>query len=321
MNEYILAIDLGGTSLKIGYSAADLKLIGKISVPTRADMGPECVVDKITSVSEELLEQNGLSLVNIRAVGIGAPGPLNPAEGTVDAAPNLPLFENTPLREMVSQRLGKPTILENDANAACWAEHVMGAGKGVDNIVLFTLGTGIGGGIIADGKLVHGSSGHAAELGHIIIYPGGRICVCGQKGCLEAYASANSTAKRAIEAIQKGTPSTLTKTLEHNGDITSKDVFEHAANGDTLAKEIVEGTTKALALGCAKVAYLIAPELIIFAGGMIAAGDLLLNETRRFFERCIAKTSKKRSIEMCFASLGEDAGVIGALALALAACH
>ncbi len=316
-NEYILGIDLGGTNIKIGCFDSNLNLIGKISVPTRADVEPEFIVDRFFSASEELLKQNSLSLANVCAVGIGAPGTVNSAEGIVVVAPNLPLLKNAPLREMVSQRLGKPAIIENDANAACWAESVMGAGKGTDNMVLFTLGTGIGGGIISSGKLVYGSSGGAAELGHLIIYPDGRTCACGQKGCVEAYASANSTANRATEAIAGGTQSTLTKTLEKNGKITSKDVFEHATDGDALAKEIVEGTTKAFALVCAQLAHLIAPERIVFAGGMIAAGDLLLDQTRRFFKQYISASSGKRSIEICFARLGEDAGIIGVAALAL----
>ena len=317
-NEYILGIDLGGTNIKIGCFDSNLNLIGKISVLTRVDMGPKFIVDSFFSASEELLKQNTLSLANVYAVGIGAPGPIDLAEGIVVVAPNMPLLKNTPLREMVSLRLGKPTIIENDANAACWAESVMGAGKGTDNMVLLTLGTGIGGGVISNGKLVHGSSGDAAELGHIIIYPDGRTCACGQKGCVEAYASANSTANRATEAIADGTKSTLTKTLEKNGKITCKDVFEHAANGDALAKEIAEGTTKALALVCAQLANLIAPQRIVFAGGMIAAGDLLLDQTRRFFKQYISTPPGKRSIEICFAKLGEDAGIIGAASLALA---
>jgi len=321
MNEYVLGIDLGGTNIKIGCFDTNLKLIGKVAVPTRADMEPELIVDKFKTVSEELLKQKGLSLANVRAIGIGSPGPVNLAEGIVLAAPNLPLFRNVPLKKMVSQRLGKPTIMENDANAACWAEHVIGVGKGADYMVLLTLGTGIGGGIISNGQLVHGPSGGAAELGHIIIYPDGRICACGQKGCVEAYASANSTTNRATEAIQEGRQSTLTKTLEKNGEITSKDVFEHATNGDALAKEIVEGTTKALALVCVQLAYIIEPKQIVFAGGMIAAGDSLLNQTRQFFKQYISESSKKESIEICFATLGEDAGIIGTSALALAACH
>ena len=321
MAKYVLGIDLGGTNIKMGCFDTNLKLIGKISVPTGAEMDPEFIVEKFHSVSEELLTQNGLSLADVCAVGIGSPGPVDLTEGVVLAAPNFPLFKNVPLKDMVAKRLGKPTILENDANAACWAEHVIGTGKGVEHMILLTLGTGIGGGIISDGKLIHGPSGGAAELGHVIIYPDGRTCPCGQKGCVEAYASANSTAARATEAVQDGAESSLSIILKEQGKITCKDVFEHASDGDAVAKEIVEGTAKALALVCVQLANMTDPQLIVFAGGMIAAGDLLLDQIRLFYKQYIGHLFNRGSLELCFATLGEDAGIIGASSLALTTCR
>ena len=317
MTKHTLGIDLGGTNIKIGCFDTSLKLIGKISVPTGAEMEPEFIVEKLYSTSEELLKQNGLSLADVCSVGIGAPGPIDLTEGVVLAAPNFPLFKNVPLKDMVAKRLDKPTILENDANAACWAEHVIGVGKGADHMILLTLGTGIGGGIISDGQLIHGPSGGAAELGHIIIYPDGRTCVCGQKGCVEAYASANSTAARATEAVQEGAESSLSAILEEQGQITCKDVFEQAGNGDAVAKEIVDGTAKALALVCVQLANMTDPQSIVFAGGMIAAGDLLLNQIRRFYKQYIGRLFNRGSIELCYGTLGEDAGIIGASLLAI----
>lgn len=321
MAKYILGIDLGGTNIKMGCFDTNLKLISKISVPTGVEMGPEAIVEKFYSTSKELLKQNGLSLENVCAVGIGSPGPVNLTEGVVLAAPNFPLFKNAPLKDMVAKRLGKPTILENDANAACWAEHVIGAGKGSDHMIMLTLGTGIGGGIITDGKLIHGPSGGAAELGHIIIYPDGRTCACGQKGCVEAYASANSTAARATEAIQEGAKSSLSAILKEQGKITCKDVFVQVANGDAVAKEIVDGTAKALALICVQLANMTDPQSIVFAGGMIAAGDLLLDQIRQFYKQYIGHLFNRGSLKLCYATLGEDAGIIGASSLALSACQ
>jgi len=321
MADYLLGIDLGGTNIKIGCFDITLKLIGKISVPTGDEMGPDFIVDKFYSASKELLKQNDLSLADVRAVGIGSPGPVDLTEGVVLAAPNFPLFKNVPLKDMVAKRLGKPTILENDANAACWGEHVIGAGKGSDHMILLTLGTGIGGGIISDGQLIHGPSGGAAELGHLIIYPDGQTCACGQKGCVEAYASANSTAARATEAVQNGAQSSLATVLKEQGKITCKDVFEHADKGDALAKEIVEGTAKALALVCVQLANMTDPQSIVFAGGMIAAGDALLTQIRRFYKHYIGHLFNRGSLELCFATLGEDAGIIGASSLALTACR
>lgn len=320
LDKIFVGIDFGGTNVKIGCFASDLKLICKTAMVTKPDMGPADVVERIGQTTERLLEDNSLSSEAVEAVGIGVPGPLNIAEGIIVASPNMPLFRNVPLRKMVSGRLVKPTVFENDANAACWGEHAVGVGKGIDNMVFFTLGTGIGGGIINEGELVHGFNDNAAELGHIIIHPGGRLCGCGQKGCVEAYASASSTAARATEAVQADAQSTLKKVLDANGKITCKDVFEHSAAGDSLAMEITEGTADALGLLCVSMLHATGPQRVVFAGGMIAAGDLLLNRIRHFFKQHIWSL-KEESMEICFATLGEDAGIIGAAALSLHACR
>ena len=315
MDEIFVGIDLGGTNIKIGCFDSQLGLMCKTAAATEADMGPVVVVDRIGQSTEKLLADNGLSKEAIGAVGIGAPGPVDIAGGLIIASPNLPLFKNVPIREMLSERLGADAILENDANAACWGEYVLGAGKGASDMVFFTLGTGIGGGIISDGKLVHGYGGNGAELGHIIIYPGGRECGCGQRGCVEAYASANSTAKRAAEAIEGGAQSSLKKVLERKGEITCKDVYEHRAAGDELARQITDETAKALAIVCVNMLHVTEPKRIVFAGGMIAVGEVLLNRIKDYFSEQIWPL-KKESVEICFATLGEDAGIIGAAALA-----
>jgi len=310
-----VGIDLGGTNVKIGCFDHELKLIAKTSVATKADMGPEAVVNRVCETSEKLLAKNGLSADVIEAVGIGAPGPLNPSEGIVIASPNLPLFKDVPLRKMLSDRWGKNVVLENDANAACWGEYALGAGKDIEDMVFFTLGTGIGGGVVVGGELVKGCCGNAAELGHIIIFPNGRQCNCGQRGCVEAYASASSTAARAAEAVRAGEQSSLKKVLEEKGQITCKDVYEHLAAGDKLAKKITDETAEALAIVCVNMLHTIEPERIVFSGGMIAAGDVLLGGIRHFFKKHIW-TLKAESPQICFATLGEDAGIIGAAALA-----
>jgi glucokinase len=318
MKDYLLGIDLGGTNIKIGCFDTDLTLIGKISVPTltKEDAKPEDIVEQFYSASIELLKQNTLTLNDVCAIGIGSPGPVDVKAGVVQAAPNFPLFRNVPLKDMVAERFGKPTILENDANAACWAEYVIGAAKGFDHMIAFTLGTGIGGGIVCEGKLIHGPIGGAAELGHLIVYPDGRPCPCGQNGCVEAYASANSTAARATEAVKKGTQSTLSELLQQNGEITCKDVFDHAEKGDNLANEIVDGTAKALAIVCTQMVNTTDPQCIVFAGGMIAAGDFLLDRIRKSYKHYIGSLFGKGDIKICFATVGEDAGIIGAAALA-----
>ena len=315
MSDMFVGIDVGGTNVKIGLFDPKLKLLCKTSVTTDADMGPEIVIDKMAKTVKELLAQAGFSLKDVVAVGIGTPGPAKYSQGIIIKSTNMPKFKNVPICRMLNERLGAPIVFDNDANVACWGEYAVGAGKGVKDIVFFTLGTGIGGGIVSNGELVHGCDENGAELGHTIIYPDGRQCNCGQKGCVEAYASAASTARRATEAVEAGAKSSLKKVLDKKGRITSKDVYEHLATGDKLAKEITDGTAKALAITCINMLHATEPKRIVFAGGMIAAGDVLLNGIKRFFDEHIW-TIKKEAVEICFATLGEDAGIIGAAALA-----
>ncbi|MHC4585546.1 MAG: ROK family protein [Planctomycetota bacterium] len=315
MSEIFVGLDVGGTNVKIGLFDSELKMICKTSITTEADMGPEVVINNMSQAAKELLTEAGFSLQDIVAVGIGTPGPAKYSEGIIIRSTNMPKFKNVPICKMLNERLGAPVVYDNDANVACWGEYTVGAGKGVKDIVFFTLGTGIGGGIVSNGELIHGCDENGAELGHMIIYPDGRSCNCGQKGCVEAYASATSTAKRATEAIEAGAESSLKKVLDEKGKITSKDIYEHLATGDKLAKEITDGTAEALAITCINMLHTTEPKRIIFTGGMIAAGDVLLNRIKEFFDKHIW-TLKKESVEICFAMLGEDTGIIGAAALA-----
>ena len=314
MSDLYIGIDFGGTNLKAGLFDADMKLIAATSVPS-GDLNPEAVVENMAKTAEKLASDAGFALSDIKGVGVGCPGQINLTDGVVLSSPNIG-FENVPLRKMLNDRFGIPAVLENDANAAAWGEFVLGAAKDVQDLVFFTLGTGIGGGIVSDGKLVYGCSDEAAELGHIIMCPDSdRTCGCGQKGCAEAYASANSTADRAKEAVVKGQPSTLKDLLDKNGEITCKDVFDHAAAGDKLAQETVDGTARILALLCVNMLHITQPKRILFAGGMIAAGDALLGRIKHYFDQYIW-TMKKEDVEICFATLGEDAGITGTAALA-----
>jgi len=315
MSEIFIGIDLGATNIKLGLFDSALTLVCKTSVPVEADIAPEAMVELIGETIEKILADNNLSKEELRSIGVGSTGQFNLADGFMISNPNLTSFKNVPLRKILVERLGKPVVLENDGNAACWGEYAVGAGKGVKDMVFFTLGTGIGGGIINKGKLVHGSNDTAAELGHIIIYPDGRLCGCGQRGCVEAYASAKSTAKRATEAIKAGAESSLKSVIEEKAEITAKDVYGHLKAGDGLAKEITDGTAKALAMVCINMLHITEPKRIVFAGGMIAAGDVLLNRIKDYFNEHIWSL-KKETVEICFATLGEDAGIIGAAALA-----
>jgi glucokinase len=316
MSEIYLGIDLGGTFIKVGCFDSDLKLLAKTSAPTEAEKDAETIIENMAKAAEQCVAKAGASMDDVLAAGLGCPGPARYKEGIIEAATNFPTFRNIPIRQMLSDRLGGKTIIfENDANVACFGEFTTGAGKGVDDMAFFTLGTGIGGGIINKGKLLAGAGDNANELGHTIIYPDGRLCNCGQKGCAEAYASATNTAKRATEAVEAGQPSSLKEVLDKKGKITCKDVYEHLKAGDKLAKKITDETAKALAILCINVLHTTEPARIVFAGGMIAAGEVLLNRIKDYFNEQIWHL-KKETVEICFATLGEDAGIIGGAALA-----
>lgn len=314
MSKILIGIDLGGTNIKIGCFDSELNLIRKSSVATEADVGPEVVVERLATAIESLVREAGFNIEDIAAAGIGTPGPADYKAGIIINSTNMPTFKNVSIRQMLSDRLNCTVAFDNDANVACFGEFAAGAGKEVNDMVFFTLGTGIGGGIICEGRLIRGSGGNGAELGHIVIYPGGRLCNCGQRGCVEAYASASSTAKRATEAVEGGAQSSLKKVLDEKGEITCKDVYEYLKKGDALAKKITDGTAKALAILCINVLHTTEPKRIVFAGGMIGAGDILLNRIKEYFDEQIWEL-KKETVEICFATLGEDAGIIGAAAL------
>ncbi len=315
MSDIFIGIDVGGTFVKFGCFDSQIKLIKKSSIPTNSDMGPDAVLDAMENAIKKLVTEAGFKLEDIAGLGIGTPGPAKYREGIIVRSTNMPKFTNVAIKKELAERFGKPVAFENDGNVACWGEHACGAGKGIDDMVFFTLGTGIGCGIVNRGKLLEGSGDNATEIGHMIIYPDGRQCNCGQKGCVEAYASASWTAARATEAVEAGTESSLKKVLEEKGRITCKNVYDHLKQGDVLAKKITDETAKVLAIMCINVLHATEPQRIVFAGGMIAAGDILLNRIKDYFNEYIWNL-KEETVEICFATLGEDAGIIGAADLA-----
>jgi glucokinase len=315
MSSVLIGIDLGGTNIKVACFDMDLTLLTKTSVTTGADMGPEVVVDRMDHAIADLLAQQGLDLTNLAGAGIGVPGPADYQAGVIIKSTNMPAFQNVPMKQMLEVKLKCSVASENDGNVACYGEFAVGAGKDIDDMVFFTLGTGIGCGIVSKGRLIQGATGNAAEVGHMIVAPEGESCNCGQQGCVEAIASASNTARRATVAVTAGDASSLKQVLDNHGEITCKDVYQHLAQGDPLAKRITDETHEALAIMCVNMLHVIDPACIVFAGGMIAAGDTLLNGIRSQFDTRMW-TLRKESVKLVFASLGEDAGVIGAAALA-----
>jgi len=312
----VIGFDIGGTNLKLGLFDRQLKLLDKGNIPNPADVTAEVLVEHAHEAASEILAKNGFSFADLDAAGIGCPGTINMREGIIVAAPNLP-FRHTPLRAMLSAKLGCPCIVENDANTAAWGEYAAGAAKDISDMVFFTLGTGIGGAVICDGTMIRGYSGQAGELGHIIIYPDSdRVCGCGQRGCAEVHASASHTANRANERLEAGVESSLNAIFRDKGQVTSKDIFDHAQQGDAFAVEIVDETAKVLGILCIDALHFTEPQQIVFAGGMIAAGDFLLNKIKEQFRRYIW-TMQQQTLDICFATLGEDAGIYGAGDLAI----
>jgi glucokinase len=234
--------------------------------------------------------------------------------------PNLPGWDNLPIRDRLAERLHKPTVLQNDANAAAFGESWTGAGRGVRSMVLFTLGTGIGGGIIIDGLIHEGRHSHGAECGHIIIeMDGGRTCSCGQVGHLEAYASATALVKRAHESLAESDAPSRLRELSPD-DITSRTIAEAAAAGDEVAGRLMRDTARYLAVGAVSMMHTIDPDLILFSGGMINAGQPLLDEIRRNVRRLAFPIPAART-RIEYAQLGEEAGFVGAAGWARSVLH
>jgi glucokinase len=315
---YYIGLDLGGTNLKAGVVDEHAKVLASLSVPTRSDAGAAGVMDDMAIAARDVAQRAGLSLEQIAAVGVGSPGPLDLVKGIVRSAPNLPGFKDIPLRDELFRRIRRPTVLENDANAAGFGEFWAGAGKDatIRHLVMLTLGTGVGCGIVVDGHVIQGAYTMAGEVGHMILIPDGRPCNCGQRGCLEAYASATNTARRAAEAIALGESSSLKPLYDQNPEeITSKAVFDAAKAGDPLAQRIARETMNLLGITCVNICRVLDPQMIVFAGGMILTGDYLFDGIREAFARHNWNVDAPQA-SIVPAALGNEAGFIGAAAVA-----
>ena len=312
-----IGVDLGGTNIKGGVCGSDGAVLAFESRETQAKRGLKHVLTRMIALIGDLPAKAGLSKADIHAVGVGSPGPLSHTEGVIHNAPNLPGWVNIPLRQLLAEATGLPVVLENDANAAAFGEFVAGAGENVSSMVMLTLGTGIGGGIVLDGQLWRGSDDAAAEIGHTVIVPGGRPCPCGQAGCLERYASANAVAERLIEAVRAGAGSSLRDRIEAGRLPDARDVLQAADAGDDLANRIWDETCCYLALGCLNIEHVLSPELIVLAGGLANARERLLNPVRVRYANSRWNLTPL-SLRVTLATLGQQAGIIGAAALARA---
>lgn len=318
---WVVGVDLGGTTIAVGVLPLDGgngDVLAMDTQATEANKGAKFVVDRIVSMVNKAIqtvcEQHGGTKDDFAGIGIGSPGPLDRATGTIINTPNLG-WRNFPLRDLISNAVGLPAALDNDANCATYGEWWLGAGKNVDTLVGFTLGTGIGGGIVLKGEIFHGASDVAGELGHMTIDSTGRRCNCGNYGCLEAYASGPNIAARAVEGIEAGAETVLPDLVD--GDlsrITAATVYEGAVLGDAYSNEVMKETAKFLGTGIANIVNILNPELVVIAGGVTKAGDHLLVPLKAEVRRRAFKSAE----EVCRivpADLMGTAGVIGAIAM------
>lgn len=289
MTDLFLGIDLGGTFVKLGVCTAKGEVKGTLSIPTNPQRGPEDTVRRIGEAADTLQKKTG----RVKACCSGVPGPLDLERRILLRANNLPGWTSVRYPHMLGNRLAMPTYMENDANCAAWGEYIAGAGRGARSLVLYTLGTGVGGGIVLDGEMWVGASGAAGELGHMTIDPHGPICGCGQPGCVEQYASATAVAKKF-------------------GRGSAKDCFDAARKGDPDALAVVAWSTDGLSIGLANMIHVLHPDIIVLAGGMAQAGDFLLDRVRDAVKkRVFGVFIEKIRIEVSQVP-GDDAGWLGA---------
>jgi glucokinase len=315
---HVIGVDLGGTNIVFALTDLNAKILHRFKMPTLAQEGRDKVLERMAEGIARVLEESGVGLASVQGVGVGTPGPINSRQGILYSAPNLPGFKNTPIKAILERKTGLAVHLENDANAAAFGEHWAGAGKGCSEMIMLTLGTGVGGGIIMGGQLYSGCDDTAGEFGHMVIDPAGPLCGCGQRGCLEQYGSATAIARRAREAVLAGTQSSLLTMAEGDpAKISSRLVHQAAKDGDPLARQVWADTAVFLGIGIANLVNIFNPQMVVLGGGVMLAGADLLGPIRReVLKRAFDRPA--RSAKIVAAKLGDDAGVIGAAAVAIA---
>lgn len=316
---WVVGVDIGGTNLVVGLVPYDGgEAVGIRAGSTEAARGADASVADIATMTESAIEEVLTSYGGeVVGVGVGCPGPLDLARGVVVATPNLG-WSDYPIRDRISQALGLPAALDNDANCATYGEWWLGAGRGTESLVGVTLGTGIGGGVILDGRLIRGASGSAGELGHTTIDFNGRRCACGNYGCLEAYASGPNIAARAREGLEAGYESVITQLVEGDLDqISAVTVYEALLLADSYAQEVMLETARLLGAGIANLVNVLNPEMVVIVGGVTRAGDHLLSPLRAEVRR----RAFDWSVQACTivpGELPETAGVVGAAGIFIA---
>ncbi|MCH5202050.1 MAG: ROK family protein [Oscillospiraceae bacterium] len=314
MSKYKVGIDLGGTNIVAGVVDKDYNIIARAECKTAIPRPESDICDSMAQVTKEAIKKAKLKMEDISQIGIGVPGAVNPETKIVETSPNL-LFQNWEVSKMMEERLNKAVKIENDANAAAWGEYLAGSAKGCRNAVAITLGTGVGGGIIIEGQLYSGSNFAGAELGHMVIVKDGKECGCGRKGCWESYASATALINMTKEAIrnEKAEFSYMLKAVDGDlNNVNGKTPFDAMLAGDATGKAVVDKYVSYLATGIVNVINIFQPDILCVGGGVCRQGETLLAPVRAIVEQeRITKHNDKQTV-ICTATLGNDAGIIGA---------
>lgn len=309
---YTIGIDLGGTNIAGGIVDENSNIIVKGSVPTKMPRSADAIMDDMAQLAKSLLKDASIPMSEVKWIGIGTPGTTNGDTGIIEYANNLH-FDNVPMVEMMEQRLGKKVYVENDANAAAFGEFKAGAAKGVGSAVVITLGTGIGSGVILDGKILHGFGFAGGELGHTVIVCKGRECTCGRRGCWEAYSSATGLANLTKESMMEHKDSVMWKIT--NGsleNVNGKTAFDAMRAGDAAGKEVVDLFITYLGCGLVNVINIFQPELLCLGGGICKEGDTLIKPLEEIIKKECYNHHATKQTKLCVAKLGNDAGIIGA---------
>jgi len=313
--KFAIGVDLGGTKIGAALVNKNGDIKKYIKNPTNAQQGKDVVIDRIKETINQLINQSGVNFDNISGIGVGVPGQLDARTGMVYSAPNLPGWKEVPICRIIEERFQVPVFLENDANAAAWGEKIFGVGQGVRDMVCLTLGTGIGGGLIFNGKIYHGNKFAAGEVGHIIVNKGGPHCNCGGYGCLETYSSATGIRDRIFDRVKKlnkNNSESLSKSDINN--ISLPDIFKRARKGDPLVKDIVDDAIEYLGVGITILVNLLNPKMVVLVGGIANEGDKLLIPLKNYvFGR--AMKIMLEDLQIVLGNLKGQAGVLGAAAL------
>jgi glucokinase len=315
MEKWLVGVDLGGTTIKIAFITFDGHIIEKWEIPTNINEDGKHIVKDISTSIKEKLKQLSEAEDKLTAIGMGAPGFIDMKTGFIYHAVNIG-WRDYPLKEELEKETGIPVIIDNDANIAAIGEMWRGAGDGESNLLMVTLGTGVGGGIIVNGHIMHGTNGMAGEIGHITSIPeGGAPCNCGKTGCIETIASATGITRIAAEKAKNDNDSLLHGILSENGELKAKDVAEAAENGDRVAIETLEEVAFHLGLVIANISNSINPGKIVIGGGVSKAGDVMMSRLEKQFKR-FALPRVAEGANLTIATLGNDAGIIGGAWLA-----